>query len=183
MNRGWVDSDGNSAYTLKELKKKGNVVMLCKTFVIGCVIAMLGIVLSFFVLAFAEKRNSLALTIVGVICVLLTCFGTLGVGMIQRHETNRVSNYAYAWQRELYSDIAHCKTKEDTKPVIDRDLKQYKEGYQKLHIDNDRVAPLHRRPDPRVHIESGKWKKGEVVEVYIDYNDEAKSVMQKVVLK
>lgn len=157
--------------------------MLCKTFVIACVIAMLGIVLSFFVLSFAQKRNSLALTIVGVVCVLLTCFGTLGVCMVQRKETNRVNNYAYTWQHELYYDIAHCKTKEDTEPVIERDLKQYREGYQKLHIDNDRVAPKHRRPNPRVHIESGKWKKGQVVEVYIDYNDEAKSVMQKVVLK
>lgn len=157
--------------------------MLCKTFVLGCVIAMLGIVLSFFVLSWGMKKNSLGWIIAGVVCVLLTCFGTLGVGMVQRAETNRVNNYAYAWQRELYSDIAHCKTKDDTKAVIDRDLKQYREGYKKLHIDNDRVAPRHRRPNPRVHIESGKWKKGQIVEVYIDYNDEAKSVMQKVELK
>lgn len=157
--------------------------MLCKTFVIACVVGLLGIVLSFFVLAWAQKRDSFALTIVGIVCVLLTCFGTLGVCMVQRAETNRVNQYAYAWQRELYADIAKCETKEDTKPVIERDLKQYKEGYQKLHIDNDKVAPKHRRPNPRVHIESGKWAKGETVEVYIVYNDEAKSVMQKVVLK
>ena len=157
--------------------------MLCKTFLIGCAVAIVGIVLSLLVCSFAQKKNSVPLMIVGSICVLLTCFGTLGIGMVQRAETNRVNQYAYAWQRELYSGIAKSDTSEEAKAFAKKEVIKYEAGYEKLHIDDGRVAPKHRRPHPRVHMEYGKWAPGETVNVYILYNNEAKSYMQKVTLK
>lgn len=148
--------------------------MICKTFLLALLVCVLGMVISFVILAQGQKRNRLSLIIIGVVCVLLTCAGALGIGLVQKRETARVSSYAHVWQKQLYSDVEQCNSRRECDRVVREDLSSYEKGYQALHIDNDRVAPKHRRPSPKVSVESGVWKKGEQVRVILTYNEDSR---------
>ena len=74
--------------------------MICKTFLLALLVCVLGMVISFVILAQGQKRNRLSLIIIGVVCVLLTCAGALGIGLVQKRETARVSSYAHVWQKQ-----------------------------------------------------------------------------------
>ncbi len=148
--------------------------MICKTFILGCIVCLLGMVLSILVLAIAQKQNKTWLFVTGIVLVLATCFGTLGIGMVQKAETNRVSDYAHVWQKQLFSDIVKADTRAEADEIVAQDLAEYEKGYEAQDFDDDRIAPQHRRPHPQVSLESGAWKKGEPVKVFIEYNDEAR---------